>query len=346
MFLYFGKTFTSHRVGERLVRVECERCGGEFFFQLNRIGNGSGEAPYYIGQGRAARAAERRAVKDLERRLERETELVPCPKCSWINEQLVDGYRRTRYKFLGKVASYICAAAVILALTLLPLLAFREPAAVLPVAVVLLGIVLLAGGVLVVRAFFRSRIRPNANYPDAVQVPPGTPPALVKDAVTGRLVAAREQQVSAAPIGECYDFQVGRHFLPMQCCDCLKETDIRHAHKLLATAVWLLIPRCQDCAQVARRAYWRAFYKTALIAVGVSAAVILPFNLAGENFYVATFWAFVVSAIVAAVVAHRSSSPVKVAHTDRARRVIRLRFRNPAYGRLVAAANDGVPMES
>jgi hypothetical protein len=172
MLLYFGKQYSESRTGHRLARVECDRCGCEYFYQLSRIGTGTGTAPYFIGTGRAQRAAARRASRDLQRRLERETELVPCPKCSWISDQLADAYRRTRYKFLGKVAFYIWLTTTVAVVALLPLLGFG-PDALLPVALVLSGLVLVAGGVLGVRAVLRSRIRPNANYPEARRFCPG-----------------------------------------------------------------------------------------------------------------------------------------------------------------------------
>jgi hypothetical protein len=337
MFLYFGKQFNDTRTGHRLAQVECKRCGCQYFYQLTRIGMGTGTAPYFLGQGRAQRAALTRASRDLERRLERETELVPCPKCSWINEHLVDGYRKTRYKVLGKVAFYMCAISAVVALVLLPLLGFGDPDAVLPVVLILLGIVVLAGGVLGLRVYLRSRIRPNANFPEAPQVLPGTPPALLLDAASGDIVPAPNSTAAVPVSSDWCDFQLGRHNLPLVCCDCLRETTLEHAHKHLVAPVWLLVPRCVDCAQVAKRAYWRVFFTAALIATGVAAAIILPLNLKGEDFAAATFWALVGAAVVAAIAAFRATSPVKVSHRDRSRRVVRLRFRNADYGRLVAA---------
>ena len=41
------------------------------------------------------------ARKDLARRLERESEMVPCPKCQWVNEDLIARYRRRKYRPLA-----------------------------------------------------------------------------------------------------------------------------------------------------------------------------------------------------------------------------------------------------
>jgi hypothetical protein len=80
LHFYFGKHIKRAQAGGRVVRVACARCQCEYFYHLTRIGIGHGEAPYYIGVGRATRTAEKQAKKDLERRLTREAELVPCPR--------------------------------------------------------------------------------------------------------------------------------------------------------------------------------------------------------------------------------------------------------------------------
>ncbi len=229
MFLYFGKHFTQSAAGQRLARVECDRCGTGYCYQLSRVGTGVGVAPYCLGQARAARLAEQRAAKELERALDRGRELVPCPKCSWINEDLVQGYRRTRYRLWGRVAFYILGTAILLALTLVPLLAFGDPDALPIVALILLGIVLLSGGTLGIQMWLRGRINPNRNYPDAPELLPGTPPALLQDPISGEIKAASNGRIGVAPVGEWCDFQLGRHQLPPVCCVCLNEASEGHA---------------------------------------------------------------------------------------------------------------------
>ena len=85
MFIYYARRFKSAAVGTRLIEVQCEKCESQYFFELARVGSGTAEAPYGIGTKRTARAAEERAQRDLAERLEQDAELVPCPKCDWIN---------------------------------------------------------------------------------------------------------------------------------------------------------------------------------------------------------------------------------------------------------------------
>ena len=70
----------SSAVGSRLVRVQCDKCGCEYFYELARVGSGQAHAPYAIGTRIALRRAEERAQRDLAKRLENDAELVPCPK--------------------------------------------------------------------------------------------------------------------------------------------------------------------------------------------------------------------------------------------------------------------------
>jgi Zn finger protein HypA/HybF involved in hydrogenase expression len=72
------------------MRVECDKCGCKYAFQITRLGSGAAEAPFMIGQESAAARAEEGARKDLMDRLAVEAELVPCPECHWISDDLVE----------------------------------------------------------------------------------------------------------------------------------------------------------------------------------------------------------------------------------------------------------------
>jgi ssDNA-binding Zn-finger/Zn-ribbon topoisomerase 1 len=93
MLFYFAQHFESATVGKRRVAVKCDKCGRDYVFELARVGSGRAQAPYGIGIRRAARAAEERAQRDVRRRLENDAELVPCPECDWISEELIARYR-------------------------------------------------------------------------------------------------------------------------------------------------------------------------------------------------------------------------------------------------------------
>jgi hypothetical protein len=338
MHFYFGKHIQSTKAGARLVRVACARCECEYFYNLTRIGIGHGEAPYYIGVARATRSAEKGAQKDLERRLTREAELVPCPNCNWINDELVAGYRIVRYRFLGTLARVTLVIGIILTVTFGTIGAFLDPAGLVYFLILPVGILLFAGAVYGLQFWMRSRIQPNRDFPLAPRLPPGSPPALRRHPETGALYRAKPPSVTILTAEDWCDFQLGRHQLPFVCCGCLQPASVAHGYN----AVTLIVPRCQQCAADSKRTYWRVFYSVALTAWLVLAAVLLTFNLQAEEFWIFTSAAIVVALIVAAVVASRKTAPVKIASGDRSRGVIRLRFRNVNYAQVVAQHVSGV----
>src|SRR4051794_37994495 len=119
MLLYWGKQVESEDLGARVLGVICDKCGCDYFYALRRVGTGSGTAPYGIGLDQATKDAQQRAKNDLGQRLTTEAELVPCPHCAWINDELVLGYRLGKYRgwgmialglgFFGTVGSFIAA---------------------------------------------------------------------------------------------------------------------------------------------------------------------------------------------------------------------------------------------
>src|ERR1044071_4157460 len=100
MFVYVGKRFTATATGRRIVEVRCDKCQAQYFYELLRQATGTASAPYYLGQNSAARRSEKIAQKRLAKRLAAESDLVGCPSCKWVNEELVRGYRRMRYRWV------------------------------------------------------------------------------------------------------------------------------------------------------------------------------------------------------------------------------------------------------
>ncbi len=175
MVFYWQKRMLAEYFGETTVRIECNNCGCEYFYELRRVGAGSEVAPYSVGGTRASRSAVAQSERDLSRRLASEAELVPCPRCNWINQDLVRGYRSGRFQkltttafcigFFGTVGSLIAAWAVSRGPAadhkLLPYLIVGGPALSLSVAAVFV----------LLRVGLRSLIRPNRHFPRPPKVP-------------------------------------------------------------------------------------------------------------------------------------------------------------------------------
>ena len=194
---YFSKHFSSTAAGGRDVDLACERCGRAYRYRLSREGSGGASAPYYLFAGSGQDRADRRAARNLRRRLDRGAELVPCPRCRWVNQALVDAHR-------ADVQRGLIGAAAVLSVVLLMaaglvweawIEADRRPGEAIPVATALFPAALAVAGVVAVpaawwgRRLARRRIDPNRRHPHGrPDVPPGTPHALVEhvDPSTGR----------------------------------------------------------------------------------------------------------------------------------------------------------------
>ena len=178
MFVYVGRTYTATLRGSRIVPVTCERCQSRFAYELTRVGVGRASAPYYIGQDAAADRAEKAAKKGLARRLQRESEMVPCPECQWVNGDLIAQYRRRKYRPFRWIAAGIAVVGVFIALSEMYVDKRQVPSGGMQV---FLGICLLAAAaVLLFQHWLRRRIDPNRGGTGGPVLPPGTPPALVE----------------------------------------------------------------------------------------------------------------------------------------------------------------------
>jgi len=339
---YHAKVINAERVGGRLVRVACTRCGCEYFYKFTRIGVGSAQAPYGLGVDRATRKANEKAQKDLDRRLGSEAELVPCPKCNWISDELVAGFRRGRYRDLGDAAGLIAAAGVVTGVILGVAIGVAAPAALPYVLIIPVGFLFVGGGLLLLRGWLRGRIRPNQDHPLPPKLPPGSPPALLKDPTSGALLAAKQEQPALDASQDWCDFQIGRHSWPLLCCGCLQPTTLDRGHRMNVTkTLRLTIPRCADCAHSAQQRYRRLLWNAVTVGVLATAAVVLPFNLDWLEFGLVSVGLLIVSLVISVVVARRMAAPAKIAGGDRSRGVVRLRFRNADYARAVAAQLNG-----
>lgn len=340
MLFYHGKHVRVNYVGERLVRVECGRCGCEYFYELTRIGSGGETAPYNIGVGRAKRSAQRQAQRDLERRLSGEAELVPCPRCNWINDDLVQGYRLGWYRSFGAAAVIVGVCGTVVSMVSAWFLSIGPAPDRGAVRYVLIGGPLISisvsVGIVLLHIWLRSRIQPNRDYPFAPKVPPGTPPALVKDD-DGKLAPAVLQQPPPGHSGDSCDFQVGRHQLPLVCCGCLRPTTTEYGYQTPT----LIVPRCKDCARFSNRAFWCIFSIVAACGTILGCASLVPLKLESAEYWIFSFCSLAVSLCFAAFIAWKATTPVTISSGDRSRGVVRLRFRNPEYGQIVAQHLNG-----
>ncbi len=330
------KQFTSSSAAKICVGVECERCGCGYFYEMSRIGTGTGTALYGIGQAGASRAAQDSSLTDLQQRLATEAELVPCPNCHWINDELVAGFRRGRYRGLLTSGEIVAIVGTVISLFCVGIISVGPAAdrGAIPY--------FLVGGIgasisfllvtLVLQRWLRHRIQPNRDFPLPPRVPPGTPRPLLLDEATGELKSApaktAEEPIADAPI----EIQIGRHTLPAVCCRCLQDPDSKHSQQVpVLPAVSLEIPLCKACA--------KAISRRKLLIWAVGTAICFPVMCLGlwlARLQQEEFWIFFAVACVFAptfggIAAHLLVRPARVKVIDAARGIVRIRFKNSGY---------------
>jgi hypothetical protein len=347
MLAYFGGNYHSAAIGARLVEVSCDQCGTTYFFELARVGSGAATAPYAIGTGRAERSAKDQALRDRERRLQEEAELVPCPKCLWINDHLVTGYRRGRFRGATKAAVAIgIAGACLTLITAWAASPGPAPADHGTIASILtkgmIGSIAVPAFILVLRHFLRQRIQPNRDYPLPPKLPHGTPTALVRNSATGELEPAgqtsKPEDGDRDGAGAWMNYQIGRTTFPPICCECLGPDSQRFALQYSVNrALGFAVPLCKGCARRWTRRKWLG----ALVTLSAAAALGIPIMLALKLDEI-IFWALllvvgILLPVIGAMIAGWRAAPVRVKSVDRSRGVVRLWFRNAYYLNDVAA---------
>lgn len=330
MVFYYGRHFESAAIGTQIVPVQCDACGYKYYYELARIGSGSASAHYGIGSARADRVASEQSAGDLDERLNFEAELVPCPECHWINEDLIAGYRKGRYRGWVRFA---VSVAILGSYFSIFSPRFRLIGPVLSAV--------LAGLIVLIRNLLRNMINPNRDHPLPPKVPRGSPPALIVNNDTGQLEPATRSCVFDEEVSDWIDFQIGRNTLPMRCSECLHPAAPWTPYqRTVLPAVTLAVPFCAPCG---RRWKWRK-WRIAAITFGSVLALWFPM-LVVTNFHAGAFltlcagWA-PLAFLIAVAVTYPLSRPVRVKVVDKSRGALRLRFRNRKYHQLVSLANE------
>ncbi len=342
MPVFVGKVFTATEAGQRLESITCEKCGTAFHYELTRVGVGKGSAPYLLGQNSAANRAESAAKRNLTERLDQEAELVPCPKCHWVNQDLVDRYRRRLYRgaplliVIIVIAGFV--AAPILAAGLTEAFGYNSR---LP-SIVMLGVMVVCllspAWVLLGRRQLRRRIDPNITYPRRPTVPPGTPPALVeeRDPQTGDscmvpVAASNDDRMARSKWAM---FRPGQVQLPGVCCMCLSPAPTVYRSPLKVNDNSdVEVPLCEPCSAQLRRRWWlvAATVGAACVAVSAACAASFPHGDTVGRWGLFGIIGFFGALIGGVVIASRVCRPYRMKVVDADRGIVKFAASNPAY---------------
>jgi hypothetical protein len=96
----YGMDYTSTMTGAVLKLVRCEQCGVEYVYRLQRTASGTGSSLLFLDNQGAGDRASTRAEGELQGKLERGVDLVPCPSCGWIQEHMFPRARRAHRRWM------------------------------------------------------------------------------------------------------------------------------------------------------------------------------------------------------------------------------------------------------
>jgi hypothetical protein len=327
------RRFSSEVVGSRLIQVCCEKCNREYYYVLSRLGSGEAISAYGLGNRRAEDNATKGASHELMRQLTEDADLVPCPNCHWVNDDLVKRYRRGSYRGWVRAGGFMAALGGSTTFIVGCVNGHGPQAGATDGGLMLSGplfFLVLWAAVAVAPLLLRKRIQPNRDFPFQPTVPPGSPPALLLDAETGELT----QVVNSCPASDRDEkiyFAVGRDTFPLNCCGCGRECSIEWTIQIPALRVHQLpIPICKTCMSGLQRSQ----RKVGLAFAAAGLIVCLAFwgyfqNLAAASGFGGVTVLLLV--ILYSYVAGIFSCPVTALLVSHRRGIVRLRCRNTEY---------------
>jgi hypothetical protein len=107
MIWYFGRRYTTKLTGSIRQRASCEKCGSAYTYLVTRQGLGQGTSPYMLDNAGAAERAREAAQRRLNDKLQKAIDPVPCPKCGWVQANMVEEARRRRLRWMRNVGIFL-----------------------------------------------------------------------------------------------------------------------------------------------------------------------------------------------------------------------------------------------
>lgn len=104
MTIRFGREIEATVSGSALRSVCCEQCNHRYAYELKREGTGTEFAWFYLGRKEAQAGAEARAARSLRKQLQAAQDVVPCPQCGFVQEEMVEEARANSYEWMSIVA--------------------------------------------------------------------------------------------------------------------------------------------------------------------------------------------------------------------------------------------------
>ena len=105
-FLPYARTYRA-TVRRKLPKgVKCGQCGFEYAYLLQAMVTGNGTSLLFLDNQGASDRALWQAEQSAQRYLERETDVVPCPSCGYIQPEMVVKARELRFSWLKRAGIF------------------------------------------------------------------------------------------------------------------------------------------------------------------------------------------------------------------------------------------------
>src|SRR5437879_3095833 len=92
----------------------CEHCGTKFVYQLHRTATGQAVNLLWLDKKGAVETAREYAINTLQKRFDRDFEIVPCPRCGHVQNKMLRLLRSYMVKAAGLILFILSIPSVIL----------------------------------------------------------------------------------------------------------------------------------------------------------------------------------------------------------------------------------------
>ena len=271
--LVYTQTYSAQRLGTTIRRVSCEKCSGEYYYELVRVGMGQSTTIYGLNKSGASRHAAIKAENDIRKLLQYCHDPVPCPDCQLVQTEMrwqvaVTHARQWLFNAFACLIFGVVIAAIVLGATSMSGFAWIIGASFS--AAILMGIV---------GYYFRLRCHDEHSF---ALIPAGSkrllaPPALIRQVDSNGLVVLEPAKVPELS-GTTFVAQFARYGLPEYCAMCAEPTTHLYLPPIQVATTPAAVRCCEACSRKLRRKCWLAMI---LMSLSIASSIWLACSFLG-----------------------------------------------------------------
>lgn len=107
-----GRSYTVTLKGSVLKVVECDECGAEYAYTLQRTAKGYGFSPLFVANSWAKSRASLEANAALNSKLQRAVDVVPCPRCGHVQKHMLSLARMQHMRWMLVLGASLAAVSI------------------------------------------------------------------------------------------------------------------------------------------------------------------------------------------------------------------------------------------